>query len=248
MKLVAVQWLQVEKRSPELIIVRGKETGHCPVSHECLYQWIWACKHGNKRANQPFKRLYQDLRHGHRKRKRRLRRYSRGVITGRVSIENRPAIIQSRKRIGDIEVDLMMGKNHQGALLVMTDHVPLYTRLHKLPNKNSHTVSRSIRCILNKEAYPLHTLTYDNDKAFAGHRAIGLALGLETYFTRPYTSQDIGTVENRIGQIRRFAPKRPTFVKNPIIVPDKLKNSLTTDLYENLNTKHLTKHGKKKLL
>jgi IS30 family transposase len=94
----------------------------------------------------------------------------------------------------------------------------------------------------------LHTLTYDNDKAFAGHRAIGLALGLETYFTRPYTSQDIGTVENRIGQIRRFAPKRPTFMKNPIIVPDKLKNSLTTDLYENLNTKHLTKHGKKKLL
>jgi len=30
---------------------------------------------------------------------------------GRVSIENRPAIVQSRKRVGDIEVDLMMGKN-----------------------------------------------------------------------------------------------------------------------------------------
>jgi IS30 family transposase len=39
-------------------------------------------------------------------------------------------------------------------------------------------------------------------------RAIGLALGLETYFTRPYTSQDKGTVENRIGQIRRFFPKK----------------------------------------
>jgi IS30 family transposase len=56
MKQVAVQWLQVDKWSPELISVRGKETGLCPVSHECLYQWIWACKHGNKRANQPFKR------------------------------------------------------------------------------------------------------------------------------------------------------------------------------------------------
>jgi IS30 family transposase len=71
----------------------------------------------------------------------------------------------------------MMGKNHQGALLVMTDRATL------------------------------HTLTFDNDKAFAGHRAIGLALGLETYFTRPYTSQDKGTVENRIGQIRCFPPK-----------------------------------------
>jgi IS30 family transposase len=123
-----------------------------------------------------------------------------------------------------------MGKNHQGALLVMTDRATLHTRLHKLPNKNSHTVSQSIRRTLNKETYPLHTLTFDNDKAFAGHRPIGLALGLETYFTRPYTSQDKGTVENRIGQIRRFFPKRPTFVKYPITVSDKLKNSLTTDL------------------
>ena len=54
----------------------------------------------------------------------------------------------------------------------------------------------------------MHALTFDNDKAFARHRAKGLALGLETYFTRPYTSQDKGTVENRIGQIRRFFPKK----------------------------------------
>jgi IS30 family transposase len=90
----------------------------------------------------------------------------------------------------------------------MTDRATLHTRHHNLPNKNSHTVSQSNRLILNKETYPLHTLTFDNDKAFAGHRAIGLALGLETYFTRPYTSQDKGTVENRIGQIRRFSPKK----------------------------------------
>ena len=155
MKQVAVQWLQVDKWSPELISFWGNDTGLCPVSHECLYQWIWACKHGNKCD-------------------------SRGMITGRVSIENRPAIVQSRKRVGDIEVDLMMEKND---------------------------LSQSIRRILHKATYPLHTLTYDNDKAFAGHRAIGLALRLETYFTRPYTSQDKGTVENRIGQIRRFIPK-----------------------------------------
>ena len=140
-------------------------------------------KHGYKRVNQPFKRKYQDLRYGHRRRKRGLRRDSRGVITGRVSIENRPAIVQSRKRIVDIEVDLMMGKN---------------------------TIMQSIRRILHKETYPLHTLAFDNDRAFAGHRATGLALGLETYFTRPYTSQEKGTVENRIGQIRRFIPKKKT--------------------------------------
>jgi len=54
MKQVAVQWLQVYKWSSELISVRGKETELCPVSHECLYQWFWANKHGNKSANHPF--------------------------------------------------------------------------------------------------------------------------------------------------------------------------------------------------
>ncbi len=33
-------------------------------------------------------------------------------------------------------------------------------------------------------------------------------LNQNTYFTRPYTSQDKGTVENRIGVIRRFFPKK----------------------------------------
>ena len=96
-------------------------------------------------------------------------------------IEKRPAIVQFRKRVGNFEVDLMMCKNH---------------------------LSQSIRRILYKATYPLHILTFDNDKAFAGHQAIGLALGLETYFTRPYTSQNKGTAENRIGQIRQFIFKK----------------------------------------
>ena len=54
MKEVAAQWLQVDKWIPELISVQGKETGLCPVSHEYLYQWFWANKHGNKCANHPF--------------------------------------------------------------------------------------------------------------------------------------------------------------------------------------------------
>ncbi|MFM8978036.1 MAG: hypothetical protein ACKOJE_08310 [Bacteroidota bacterium] len=181
MKQVAVQWLQVDKWSPELISVRGKETGLCSVCHECLGQWIWACKHGKKRAHRPFKRLYQELRHGHRGRKRGLRRDSRGVITGRVSIEIRPASVQSRKRVGDIEVDLMMGKN---------------------------AVSQSIRLILHKATFRLHALAFDNDKAFAEHQAMCLAQGLKTSFTRPYASQDKGAVENQIGQIRPFLPKK----------------------------------------
>ena len=53
----------------------------------------------------------------------------------------------------------------------------------------------------------MHTLTFDNDKAFAAHERIARKLKASSYFTRPYTSQDKGTVENRIGVIRRFIPK-----------------------------------------
>ena len=81
------------------------------------------------------------------------RKDSRGIIPNRVSIENRPAIVSKRKRAGDIEVDLMMGKNHKGALLVLTDRATLYTRL-KLPRtKESGAVKEGIlACLQNSNS------------------------------------------------------------------------------------------------
>src|SRR5574343_2012589 len=77
MKKQAVQWLSVEKWSPELISVKGKEIGNCPISIEWLYQWIWQSKHGNKRTDKRYKRIYQLLKHGKRRRKRGARKDSR---------------------------------------------------------------------------------------------------------------------------------------------------------------------------
>src|SRR5574343_36347 len=208
MKKQAVAWLSVEKWSPELISVKGNKTGECPLSVEWLYQWIWQCKHGNKRADKDYKRIYLHLKHGRRRRKRGNRKDTRGIIPNRVQIEKRPKIVNKRIRPGDIEVDFMMGKNHKGALLVMTDRATLHTSLHKLCNRRSETVSRAIIKRLEQADYPMHTVTFDNDLGFANHTEVAEALNVDTYFTRPYTSQDKGTVENRIGQIRRFFPKK----------------------------------------
>jgi IS30 family transposase len=208
MKKQAVKWLTNEKWSPEIISAEGHRTGKCPVSIEWLYQWIWQSKHGNKRAEKGYKRIYQLLKHGKRRRKRGARKDSRGIIHHRVPIEKRPKVIQKRIRPGDIEVDFMMGKNHKGALLVMTDRATLHTTLHKLKNRNSNGVSKAIIEKLNQVDYPMHTITFDNDKGFADHLTVANTLNVKTYFTRPYTSQDKGTVENRIGQIRRFFPKK----------------------------------------
>jgi len=55
-----------------------------------------------------------------------------------------------------------------------------------------------------------HTLTFDNNLAFAEHQEIAKLIRVKTYFTKPHTSQDKGTVENRVGVISRFFPKAQT--------------------------------------
>lgn len=144
MKEQAAKWLTQDKWSPEIISVKGHETGLCPVSPECLYQWIWYCKRSHKRADKPYKFLYQHLRHARRRRKRGNRKDKRGRIQHRVSIEKRPKIVEKRRRLGDMEVDFMMGKNHKGAVLVVTDRATLHTRLHILKGRNSKVVSKRI--------------------------------------------------------------------------------------------------------
>ena len=208
MKDWIVNRLQEDRWSPELISHQGKKTREYPLSHEWIYQWIWECKHTNHQENQEYKQLYTYLKHGKRRRKRGNRKDRRGIIPNRVSIEQRLQIINKRERLGDIEVDLMMGKNHKGSLLVMTDRASLFTRIRKMHSKNADQMAEAIVEELSQDKHKLETLTFDNDMAFSKHELIAQSLDVDAYFTRPYTSQDKGTVENRIGVIRRFYPKK----------------------------------------
>jgi IS30 family transposase len=107
----------------------------------------------------------------------------------------------------------MMGRNRKGAVLVVTDRATLHTKVRKLHGKHSKGIKKALTKALGNLPYPVHTITFDNDKAFSCHQDVARLLGVETYFTRPYTSQDKGTVENRIGVIRRFISKRADITK-----------------------------------
>lgn len=179
------------------------------VTHECIFQWIWDSKKSNRKADMDYKNLYRFLRHGRRRFKRGNYKNTRGTIKDRVSIEERPNVVNSRTRLGDVEVDLMMGKDHNSALLVMTERSTLITTLDKLEGKDSEIVEQLISQRISRIGKSwIKTMTFDNGKEFAKHRKIADKHGIKTYFTRPYTSQDKGTVENRIGLIRRFLPKK----------------------------------------
>jgi transposase, IS30 family len=206
-KLVEERW------SPEIIHEKGKEKFGSFVSHEWLYQWIWNCKFSNRLQDKKDKLLYRYLAHGKRRRKRGNQRDKRGLIPNRVGIENRPKIVDKRRRIGDLEVDLMIGKDHQGALLVMTDRATLLTGLGKVGSRESSEINQTAENIIQGEW--VKSFTFDNDMAFSQHEELAKRFCAKTFFTRPYTSQDKGTVENRIGIIRRFFPKKTDLTKVP---------------------------------
>ena len=210
LKLQAKQWIETRKYSPELVAAQWTKDGIMGVSHETIYKYIWECKHTNKRKNRDYKNLYKQLRHCKRRRKRGNHKGTRGMIPNRIPIDMRPAIVDKRKRFGDIEVDLIMWKNHKSALLVTVDRATLKTTIDKMEGKGAHEIARTI--IRRMKKYPpLKTMTFDNDLAFTYHEKIAKALTLKTYFTRPYTSQDKGTIENKNGIIRMLYPKKTDF-------------------------------------
>lgn len=215
MKQWALSMIMDEQWSPQIVSAVGCKTGECTVSHEWLYQWIWTCKHSCKRRDKDYKMIWTKLAHAHRHYKRGGKKQSRDIqIPERISITQRPAIVKKRKRLGDLEMDLMMGDRKQGgAILVIIDRASLDCQLIKLKDKSPRMLIAKAKNRLRKLPYPVKTLTMDNDRVFYYHTHLRDQLDIQTFFTRPYTSQDKGSVENRIGQIRRFIPKKTDLSK-----------------------------------
>ena len=207
--------------------------------------WIWKCKHGNRIKDKEAKQLYRYLKHGRRHRKRGNRRDNRGTIPNRVSIEQRPKIVNRRKRIGDIEVDLMIGKNHQSALLVSLDRATLHTQLRLLKSKNSYAVKETLKNLYKGDW--VKTFTFDNDQAFTNHQGIINKYSEKTFFTKPNTHRIKAQLKNESVRLNDSYPRKPTLIKSRINKYSVSKLKSITDQSENLNTKHLIKSSQKKL-
>jgi len=207
-----VKKMTEEKLSPELISAVWKKENKCGVSHETIYKFIWKSKFSSKKEDNDFKKIYRMLKHGKRRRKRGNYKDNRGLIPNRISIEKRSRLVDRRKRLGDIEVDLIIGKNHHGGLLVTLDRATLITTIDKISSKKPGHIKKLILKRMENNSH-LKTMTFDNDQAFGLHQEIANKLNIKTFFTRPYTSQDKGSIENRNGVIRRFYPKKTDFTK-----------------------------------
>ena len=193
--------------SPQQCSGRLKLEKALSISHECIYKHIYRDKdQGGK--------LVKYLRC----QKVRRKRYAsgqerRGMLKNRVSIEQRPGVVDERKRIGDWEGDTVIGKGHQGVLVTLVERKSRYTLACQLKSRHSALVSEAVIELLRPHKRYCKTITFDNGKEFADHEFMARCLGAKVYFAHPYCSWERGLNENHNGLLRQFFPKKSNFLK-----------------------------------
>ncbi len=198
-RLIQKEW------SPEQISGWMKNEMGYSISHERIYQYILQDK-------QTGGQLYQHLRC----RKKRKKRYGshdrRGQIPNRIFIDERPIIVDSRHRYGDWEVDTIIGRRHQQAIVSLAERKSRLALIQKVDRKTSQQVSQAVTELLGSVKHRVYTITADNGKEFSGHQKIAKSLDANFYFAHPYASWERGLNENTNGLIRQYFPKSRDFV------------------------------------
>jgi IS30 family transposase len=208
-RITEAQWTRVDELlredwSPEQVSewLASEEDLH--VSHEWLYQHIYA----DKRQGGD---LYKHLRCQKLRRKRYGSYDRRGQIKDRVSIEERPAVVERRSRIGDWEADTVIGRPGGAVLVTLVERKTRHSVFVLAPDKSAEAVKEAIVNALQPLAAQVKTITYDNGKEFAYHTAVAEALDAKGYFAHPYHSWERGLNENTNGLIRQYLPKGMSF-------------------------------------
>jgi IS30 family transposase len=189
-----------EDWSPEQIADWLKHNTDIQVSHERIYQYILA----DKRAGGS---LHKHLRCQKKRRKRYGGYDRRGKLPNRRSIEERPEIVDQRQRIGDWEVDTMIGKGHRQAIVTLTERKSRFAMLRKVERRKANQVSAAVIDLLHPVADRSHTITGDNGKEFAEHERIAQELEISFFFAHPYAAWERGANENMNGLVRQYIPK-----------------------------------------
>jgi transposase, IS30 family len=202
----AVKHLTEDQWSPDQISGKAKLDGLPAISHETIYQRILEDKNSGGE-------LYTHLR-CKKKRKKRYgsNRSTRGSIPNRIDIDQRPKIVESRKRVGDWEGDTIIGSHTKGAVIVsMVERKTRFTLLAKSKNKTTTSVINEITRKMKPISDFVFTITLDNGKEFASHEKFTEALGANVYFAKPYHSWERGLNENTNGLVRQYFPKKKSF-------------------------------------
>lgn len=199
---MAKQW------SPDQIKGRADQQGQLMLCPAAIYNHIW-------RDQQQGGKLYQQLRHANRPYRKRY-----GKPDGRTkavkrankpSIEQRPAVVDEKSRFGDWELDTVIGPNHKGVLVTLTERSSNYLLMKRVDDKSAEQTRKAIISLLKKCGLPVHTLTSDNGTEFADYQQVAKALKADFFFAHPYHAWERGANEHNNKLIRQYIPKKQDF-------------------------------------
>ena len=173
------------------------------ISPESIYLYIYE---GEGR----YEGLYKHLRRHHkRRRKRGKRKHRKAQIKERISIHDRPTLIDERKRFGDFECDLLESpKSDPQALSVHYERKSQFVKLHRVQDKTAQETHEALLKTL--ELLPegfVKSVTFDNGAETTLHHVLRYEHNVDTFHCDPYSSWQKGGVENINGLIRQYIPK-----------------------------------------
>ena len=200
-----IEILLRQELSPQQVVAYLAKHKGLSLHHETVYQLVYLDKaEGGD--------LYTHLRVASKPYRKRYGHYDRrGKIKNRVSIDERPAVVDRRNRIGDWEGDTVIGKGRQSALLTLVERKTLYTVIVKLTGKRADLLADAAVAGLVNMRDKVKTITLDNGLEFAAHGKIAKGLKADIYFAHPYASWERGINENTNGLIRQYFPKGTDF-------------------------------------
>jgi IS30 family transposase len=184
-----------------------------------MYQWIY----------QEAIPLILFLVRAHRKRKHIgfLRKYKISHIPKRISIQKLPHIILKRFHFGHWETDTISCRKSYQAVQVTVERKVRYAKLARLKTKSSRAMSIALTRRLSRyPTTPRLSIPYDNGPENAEHKRTNNILGTWSYFCEPFHSYERGTVENTIGLVRRFLPKKTNLAMISQVRLSKIENWL----------------------
>lgn len=206
-------WPQVHallqrKLSPEQIAAtlkrRHPHQPHLHASHETIYTAIYAMPRGELRRE-----LVALLRQGRGARKRRTRGQDRrGVLADMLSIHMRPPEASDRLLPGHWEGDLVKGRANGSAVGTLVCRRSLFAMLVKMDGSTAmDALNGFTQAFAPLPEQVRQSLTYDQGKEMALHRALTQATGLKIYFCDPHSPWQRGINENTNGLLRQYLPK-----------------------------------------
>jgi len=198
-----VNKIEQEQWSPEQITGYCKNKSISMVSHERIYQHI-------RQDKETGGKIHVHTRHRLKHRKRPVSKFI--PIKNRVSIEERPDVINNKERFGDWEIDTIIGNNQKGAIVTITERTTNFFIMKKLSKgKNAEALARTVVKMLMPYKANILSITADNGTEFAQHEYIGKCLDARIYFTHPYSSWEKGLIEYTNKLIRQYIPKKSNF-------------------------------------